>query len=280
MARRASGNNRDGLRLDDVRGFVFDVDGTLVHRTPDGHAHAQPGALEVLERIRASGRPLVLFTNGSHVPSEWIARGLTKDGLPIADHEMLTPVDSSISYLLRYHRDRPVLLFGSEMVAGLMRESGLTLASGDEAGVVLVTHVDEVTIPALEAGARAVTRGAPLLTGSYARGYAGAKGMIFSRGAMVDRRDLEGRQGCGRRSSASRRRSRSPRSSRRLGVPSKQIAVIGDDLGMDIALGILGGSRTVLVRSGISGTVALDTVPERRRPDAVIEGIADLLDRL
>ena len=38
---------------------------------------------------------------------------------------------------------------------------------------------------ALERAARAVTAGAPLLTGSYARGYAGANGMIFSRGAMV-----------------------------------------------------------------------------------------------
>ena len=40
---------------------------------------------------------------------------------------------------------------------------------------------------------------------------------------------------------------------------------------------VLGGSRTVLVRSGISGAVELDRVPERRRPDAVIDGVADLL---
>jgi len=49
---------------------------------------------------------------------------------------------------------------------------------------------------------------------------------------------------------------------------------------MDVALGRLGGSRTVLVRSGISGEVDLDRVPERRRPDAVVEGVADLLDWL
>ena len=56
--------------------------------------------------------------------------------------------------------------------------------------------------------------------------------------------------------------------------------MIGDDLDLDIALGRLGGSRTILVRSGISGQVDLDLVPERRRPDAVVEGIADLLDWL
>ena len=279
MARRASGNNRVGLRLDDVHGFVFDVDGTLVHRTPDGRAHAQPGALEVLDRIRCSGRPLVLFTNGSHVPSERIARGLTEDGVPIADHEMLTPVDSSISYLLRYHCEDPVQLFGSEMVASRLAESGLILASGENAGVVLVTHVDEVSMAALEQAARAVNRGAPLLTGSYARGYAGADGMIFSRGAMVTAA-ISKVTGTRPRVVGKPSRIAVAEVSRRLGVRSDQIAVIGDDIRMDIALGRLGGSRTVLVRSGISGEIELERVPERQRPDAVIDGVADLLELL
>jgi len=52
------------MRLDDVRGFVFDVDGTLVRRFPDG-VHPLPGAVEVLEAIRASGRPLAIFSNNS-----------------------------------------------------------------------------------------------------------------------------------------------------------------------------------------------------------------------
>jgi ribonucleotide monophosphatase NagD (HAD superfamily) len=62
-----------------------------------------------------------------------------------------------------------------------------------------------------------------------------------------------------------------------LGVPPQQLAVIGDDLGMDIALGRLGGSRTILVRSGISGQIDLERVPERRRPNAAVDQVADLL---
>jgi ribonucleotide monophosphatase NagD (HAD superfamily) len=78
--------------LDAVRGFVSDVDGTLAHRGPDGRARPQPGAVEVLERFRASGRPFVLFTNGSHVRAQTMAQALREDGLPIADDELLTPV--------------------------------------------------------------------------------------------------------------------------------------------------------------------------------------------
>jgi ribonucleotide monophosphatase NagD (HAD superfamily) len=62
-----------------------------------------------------------------------------------------------------------------------------------------------------------------------------------------------------------------------LGLPSSELAVIGDDIGMDIALGHLGGSKTVLVRSGMSGTVDLDGVPERQRPHVVVDGVEQLL---
>jgi ribonucleotide monophosphatase NagD (HAD superfamily) len=65
-----------------------------------------------------------------------------------------------------------------------------------------------------------------------------------------------------------------------VGVRGSEIAVIGDDLTMDVALGRLGGARTVLVASGISGRPDLDAIPERRRPDAVVGGIAELFDWL
>lgn len=269
----------DGLRLDDVRGFVFDVDGTLVQRGPDGRGRPQPGAREVLERIRASDRPLVLFTNGSHVGAEAIARGLREDGLPVADHELLTPVESAISYLHRRHRGRPVLVFCTEVIRERIATAGIPLARGEEAEVVFVAHIDEVEMAALERAARAVIRGAPLLTGSYARAYAGANGPIISRGAMVTA--AIAKAGASRpRIVGKPSRPAVAEISARLGLPTRELAVIGDDLGMDIALGRLGGSRTVLVRTGIAGPIDVGHVPARQRPDAVLDGVGELLERL
>jgi HAD superfamily hydrolase (TIGR01450 family) len=267
------------VRLDGVRGFVFDVDGTLLHRGSDGRGRPQPGAVDVLERIRATGRRLVLFTNGSHVPSAAIARGLREDGLPVADEEMLTPVDSAITHLRRHHPGTPILAFASESVRRHMVEHGIPLAEGEEAGVVFVAHLNEVQMAMLDRAARAVVAGAPLFTGSYVRGYAGANGIIFSRGAMITAA-IAKVTGVRPRVLGKPSHAAVAEVSARLGLPTSELAVIGDDLGMDIALGRMGGSKTVLVRSGISGTIDLDAVPERRRPDAVIDGVADLLDRL
>ena len=267
------------LRLDDVRGFVFDVDGTLAHRGPDGRADPQPGAVEVLERIRASGRKLVVFTNGSHVRSETMARALREDGLPVADDELLTPVESAITYIRRGYRDRPALLFGSEVIRERMVEAGIGEATGEEAEVVFVAHVDDADLRELERAARAVERGAPLLTGSYARGYAGANGIIFSRAAMVTAAiaKVTGTRPkiVGKPSRAAVEEIRI-----RLGMPTDEIAVIGDDVGMDIALGRMGGSKTVLVRSGITGAASLAKLPDTRRPHAVVDRVADLLEVL
>jgi HAD superfamily hydrolase (TIGR01450 family) len=272
---------RDGFRLDldDVGGFMFDVDGTLVHRGSDGRGHPAPGAVEVLDRIRASGRPLVVFTNGSHVSAAAIARGLREDGVPIADDELLTPVESAITHLRRRHRNRPVLLFGSGAIHERMTAAGVPLTAGEDAEAVFVAHPGEAAFDELERAARAVNRGAPLYTGSYARGYAGANGIIFSRGAMLTAA-IAKVTGARPRVLGKPSRAAIAEVGKRLGVPTERVAVIGDDLGMDIALGRLGGSTTILVRSGISGQIDLATIPADRRPDAVIDGVADLLERL
>jgi HAD superfamily hydrolase (TIGR01450 family) len=267
------------VRLDDVRGFVFDVDGSLVHRGADFRARPLPGAVEVLEAIRASGRPLVLFTNGSHIGPEAFARGLREDGLPIADDELLTPVCSALTYLARRHPGRPALVFGSEATRSRMAAAGVPLVDDESAEVVFVSHVEDVSLDAMEIAARAVSKGAKLLTANYQRGFWGANGIIFSRGAMVT-------AGIARVTGArpivvgKPSRAAVDEISARLGVPSSELAVIGDDIGMDIALGHLGGSKTILVRSGMSGTVDLDDVPQRRRPHAVVDGVEQILDWL
>ena len=264
------------MRLDDVRGFVFDVDGSLVHRDSSFRAVPLPGAAAVLEAIRASGRPLVLFTNGSHMGPEAFARGLREDGLQVEDDELLTPVCSALSYLARRHPGRPTMVFGSEATRERMAAAGVPLADGEEAEVVFVAHVESVDLDAMERAARAVSNGARLLTANYQRGFWGANGITFSRGAMVT-------AGIARVTGARPVVVGKPSHAavheiaQRLGEPSRDTAVIGDDIGMDIALGKLGGSRTILVRSGISGATDMNGVPERRRPDAVVDGVEEIL---
>jgi HAD superfamily hydrolase (TIGR01450 family) len=270
------------MRLDDVRGFVFDVDGTLVRRFPDG-VHPLPGAVEVLAAIRDSGRKLAIFTNGSHLPPEEFARELRADGLPVSDEEMVTPVRSALSYLRRRYDGAPVMLFAQPSVTERMVADGVNVVDGEDAAAVLVLHVDDADFPALERAARAIARailgGARLLTANYLPSYAGANGPIFSRGAMVTAAIAKAASArptvVGKPSKAAVQELRD-----RLGVPSEDLLVTGDDVKMDIGLGLLGGSKTVLVRSGTTGDLDVTRLPERQRPHAVIDGVEELLQWL
>lgn len=266
------------MRLDEARGFVLDVDGTLVHR--GGHElHVQPGAGEVLARIRASGRPFAIFTNGTYEAPEAFAAGLRSAGLDVADDELLTPLQSVRTYLDANRLDGGVQLIGTEASREYLLRVGLALVDGEGAGAVFVATPAAVDFAELERAARTVLDGARLLTGSYAPAYAGADGPILSRGAMMTAAlaKATGAQPVvvGKPSEAALQTI-----SDRLGSPADELVVIGDDLGMDIALGKLGGARTILVRSGISGTIELERLPDAERPDEVVDGVAELLDRL
>ena len=269
------------MRLDDARAFVLDVDGTLVHRSGET-AQVQPGAAEVLERIRASGRPLALFTNGSHVPPAAFAEGLRAAGLQVSDDEMLTPLRSVQTYLRSVQPGATALVFGTSSAREYLARAGVPVLDGDagtDADVVFVAHTDVADFVELERAARAVLAGALLLTGSFAPAYAGANGPIFSRGAMVTAAIAKA---SGARPVVVGKPSRAALRTihEQVGVPSRDLVVIGDDVGMDIALGRLGRTRTILVRSGISGSVDVARLPERQRPDAVVDGVAELLDWL
>jgi HAD superfamily hydrolase (TIGR01450 family) len=262
--------------LDGARGFMFDLDGTLIHRSRGGGAEAVPGAAEVIAAIRASGRPLVVFTNASHIAPASLAGIARGAGIELRDEEVLTPIASAASHILRDNPSARVFVIATGEARALMAAAGVAVAD-DPAGTdaVFVGHVDAADLDVLEAAARAVLGGARLLAGSYASAYAGLEGPILSRGAMVAAAIAKA---SGTRPTIVGKPSRAAvrEVGERLGLPPRDVAFIGDDLTMDVALGKLAGARTVLVATGITGRA----VNGRHRPDLVLDHVGELLPLL
>jgi HAD superfamily hydrolase (TIGR01450 family) len=267
------------VRVEQARGFVFDLDGTLVQRGRDGIA-VLPGAVEVLAAVRASGRPLAIFTNASHVAPSVIAAELHQVGLEVSADEVLTPICSTMSYLRSRFGGRPVMTFATPATRErLAEEGGIELVDGDGAAAVFVAHPEAFDFSELERGARAISGGARLLTASFVAAYSGADGPIYSRGAMVTAALAKA---TGMRPVVTGKPSKAAvaETVARMGVPSADLVVVGDDVVLDIGLGHLGGSHTILVRTGISASVDLDRLPASRRPHEAIAGVAELLGRV
>ena len=178
------------VRLDDVNGFVFDIDGTLVHREGET-MHVQPGAVEVLERIRASGtavRPLHERQSHCHRRrlrgTRFVAAGLDvrdERGADAARQRAVPPADAPAR-----GPGARVLNASAHGLARAGRRRRWPREDETDIGAVFVAHVGRGRLRRRSSARRGrCSTAAPLLTGSYAPSYAGSNGPIFSRGAML-----------------------------------------------------------------------------------------------
>src|SRR6185312_9093265 len=154
-----------------VRGFMFDVDGTLLlsNRTL-GEYETLPGAIEVLTTLNARGIPFVLLTNGSAYPPAEQAGRLRKIGLPVADGQMFTPSSVTADHMSRNHIRRALVL-GLRGVGHGLSEAGVeTVFTGEprasEVDAVYVGWHPECNMKDIETACNAIWSGAKLYVAS------------------------------------------------------------------------------------------------------------------
>jgi haloacid dehalogenase-like hydrolase len=112
-------------RLRGIRGFVFDLDGTLVLGDRVGHGlRPLPGAVEITSWAARRGLPYVVFTNGTTRTPAQLAGIMREIGFGLADEAMLTPAGSAVRVFTR-RGYRRVMVLGGPGLAEPLREAGL-----------------------------------------------------------------------------------------------------------------------------------------------------------
>ncbi len=269
-------------RLRSVRGFLFDMDGTLVLGDQRNHGLAPlPGARETTRLLDRRGIGFVVFTNGTTRTPQRYAQDLRELGFALDDGQMLTPASSAVELFVRRGYRRVVVL-GGEGMALPLREAGIDVvapAGRPEADAVFIGWYREFSIDTLEAACHAVWGGAQVFSASQSMFFATAQGRALgtSRPISAMIRDLTG---CrvnivGKPSQEAMRCA-----ARRLGVPAREFAVVGDDPALEIPMARRAGALAIAVRSGLADDDAWLQLPEPQRPHVVLEGAADLLERL
>ena len=269
--------------LDRVRGFIFDIDGTLAlaDRRLSGY-QALPGACELLALLRQRGVPYVGFTNGSTKTPLQLSQALTKIGIGLDERHTMTPVSVAVE-LFQRRRFRRVLVLGGEGVWGPLEEAGFDVvrspARADDAQAVLIGWHPEFVLADLEAACRAVWGGAALYTVSKAAFVASREGRTLGISGALSAavRNITGKnaQVVGKPS-----RQALACASTRLGVSPAQTAVVGDDISLENAMAIRGGALSVGVHTGLSSAADFQSLPAHRRPQLSLSGVDQLLEML
>lgn len=267
--------------LEGIDAVVFDIDGTLLHAgDPSGvrGAHPIPGATEAVARARASGRRVLFFTNGTGKPPADYAADLRALGFELADEEFMNPAVVAARYLRRRHPDASVLVLGGPGVVAPLRDHGLrTIESTapERADVVLVGWDDTLTYAALRAACESVWAGAPLYATSIAPVFSVAGGPApgWSGAVAAGIRQTTGKRpvALGKPAPTALREM-----CRTLGAPPARTLVVGDDLGLEIAMARRVGARAALVLTGISTVGHVEREPLSRRPHAVLPDVSAL----
>jgi len=275
-------------RLRSARGFVFDLDGTLVLGDRRGRGLVPlPGAIEIIGWARRRGVPFVVFTNGTTKTPQELAGVLRGIGFDVPDDAVMTPASSAVVVLAR-RGHRRVLVLGGDGLAGPLREAGLDVvpAGGDarpdvgdgrpEADAVLAGWYPEFTLAALEAACHAVWAGAKLFSCSQSMFFATADGRAIgtSRAISAMIKDLTGcRVNLVGKPSLDALRS----AAARLGVRPHELAVVGDDPELEVPMAHRGRALAVAVASGLAAADSFDHLPPGRRPHLHLRGVDELL---
>jgi 4-nitrophenyl phosphatase len=273
----------DGYRrLGAARGFLFDLDGTLV--LGDRHNRGLrplPGALEVTRWVAAQGLPFAVLTNGTTKTPQQLAEALRGIGFDVTDQSVLTPASSAISVLTRQGHRR-VLALGGEGLTAPLREAGLEVVfpvqgSRPDVDAVLVGWFPDFTLAALEVACHAVWSGARLYSASQSLYFATAEGRAIgtSRAISAMITSLTGRRArlVGKPSLAALRTAAS-----RMGVRAADLVVVGDDPELEVPMAHRGGAFAIAVRSGLGDARSFSHLPPERQPHLHLRGVNELLE--
>jgi HAD superfamily hydrolase (TIGR01450 family) len=148
----------DRMSLKSVRGFAFDLDGTVWA----GPA-LLPGAAELISALRLSGLAVVFASNSSRHGSDLLARRLTALGIATGVADVVTAFDLVGDEILHRLGSARVLLLGTDDLAELLESSGhevLPIEQWARAQAVVVGNDPAFNFDRLRAASRAVAAGA------------------------------------------------------------------------------------------------------------------------
>ena len=266
-------------RLRHSRGFLFDMDGTLVLGDKTNHGlNPLPGALEITRFLEERGVPFVLFTNGTaRTPREYVEM-LRAVGFSLPDNGVMTPATSAADYFRRYGYKR-VLTLGGEGLQKPLRDAGMEIVAPEGKPVVdavLVGWYREFTMSALEAACYAAWNGAKVYSCSQSLFFATANGKALgtSRAISAMIKDLTGARIhiIGKPSLEALRCA-----ARQLGLRTKELAVVGDDPSLEIPMALRGGALAVTVSTGVGAADSYAHLPEKQRPHLTVHDVSELL---
>ena len=274
----------DPNNLQQIKGFIFDLDGTLYLGEK-----ALPYAVETIQAIRKQGKRILFISNKPLEPPQSYAAKLTRLGITASADEVITSGYVLGTYLSQHFPDLAYYVVGEENLKAELRAFGLKvreeLWDQDEKSVIEPSGIDAVVIAfdrtldyrKLNTAYQALRCGAHFFATNPDKTCPMPGGGIPDAGATLAALEhLTGRKVevlAGKPA-----RVMMEVAMQCLDLPPERCLVIGDRLETDVRMGIEAGMHAAVVLTGASSREqAEDATPA---PHLILENLGDLLGLL
>ncbi len=258
-------------KLSAVRGFLLDMDGTFYLGD-----RLLEGALDFIDLLRKQQKKFLFLTNNSSKQGgEW-AEKISRLGLPIGETSVLTSGEATALNLKKQHPGADIYLVGTPSLEDEFHKHGFQLVQAQPQFVVLGFDTT-LTYQKLWTLCDFVRAGIPYIATHPDFNCPTGEGFMPDVGAMI----AFVKAATGREPDlvvGKPNRLIVDAAAMKLSLEVSQLAMIGDRLYTDIALGQTSGITTVLV---LSGETSLEDLKDTRfHPDYIFENLAGVADWL
>lgn len=237
--------------LKDVSLFVLDMDGTF-YISDD----IIEGSMDFINKLKATGREFLFFTNNASRISSYYQKKLAKMGLEVSEDTIVTAGDVTIEYLKSFYPGKRVYLNGTPLLEESFRDKGIQLVQEDP-DVAIQSFDLTLTYEKLEKICTFVRGGVPFLATHMDTNCPVTGGFIPDCGAMCDL--ITSSTGVRPKFLGKPCRETMDMILKITGKTVDEIAFVGDRIYTDVATGVNNGAKGFLV---LTGEADMQTVAE------------------
>ncbi len=251
--------------LRDIRAFLIDLDGVLYEDN-----QPIPGAAGAIAHLREKGYPFRFATNTTMHCRASLRRKMTDWGFAVNEDEIFSATVAAANYLRQQGQPRVFLLLTEDARRDF---TGLEITDQQPDFVVVGDMGPDYNAALLNKAFRLILNGATFIALQKNRYWKTAEGLTLDAGPFVVALEYAtGRQArvIGKPAPDFFRLAAGD-----LGLPPAQVAMIGDDIEVDVGGAQQAGLKGILVRTGKFRATDLHL---GITPDGIIDSIADLVE--
>lgn len=257
--------------LNGIDAVLFDLDGTVFQGD-----RLIPDAKETIDALQAANKRVAYLSNRGNVSREAGYEKLQRHGIKATRDSIIFSSTVTALFMKKHYPQASVWLLGNKGLGEEMNQYGVQLAQApEEADFVIVTLHDEITYGELNDAFKATSMGARMIATNSDKTYPDelgpaidVAGFIGAIEAATGRKTelVIGKPSCFMAEAALDY----------LQTPASRSLIVGDSLESDIGLGRMQGMRTALVLTGNTSLAEANMLPPKRKPDYIIDSLADI----